>query len=105
MKGLSLFLCLYFMLLSVMPCSDAVECTESINTTIAALDDHGNHSHEAELCSPFCICLCCGQFTSFPMETSVTEGMAFVSTPLSPVYPSSFPLDVHLAIWQPPKIS
>jgi hypothetical protein len=105
MKVLSLFLCLYFMLLSVMPCSDVEECTESINTSIAALESHGDHSHEAELCSPFCVCLCCGQFTNFPMNVPVASQIANFSTPLAPTYQSGFPLEVHLSIWQPPKLS
>lgn len=105
MKALSLFLCLYLMLLSVLPCSDVEECNESIQMSISQSIDHDNHSHEMELCSPFCICVCCGQFTNFTnTSTDLIQITAYSAT--EPVmHQSGFPLDVHLAIWQPPKIS
>ena len=105
MKWVSFMLCIYFMLLSVMPCSDGEECNAPIQTSISAIDDHGNHSHESEMCSPFCTCLCCGQFVSTASDEASISQLKFHSTPTLAIYQSGFSLEVDLAIWQPPKIS
>jgi hypothetical protein len=59
-----LFSC-YFLLLSLIPCSDIHEVNTSGSTIIANIstDEHSNCPHETEqdFCSPFCTCNCCGQ--------------------------------------------
>jgi hypothetical protein len=105
MKWLSIILSIYYMLLSTMPCTDAQECHESNQTIISSLNDHGDHSHEAELCSPFCPCLCCGQFVSFDVNEVALDRIVPPPSRAHGIFKSGFSLDVHLAIWQPPKIS
>ena len=105
MKWLSTILSIYFLWLSVLPCTDAEECNASIESNLNALSDHHNHSHEPELCSPFCACLCCGQFVIFEVGDVGAEQIAAYDSLAHIIYKSSFSLDVHLAIWQPPKIS
>ena len=98
-------LCFYFMLLSIMPCNDVEECHTAVQTTIASIEDHGDHSHETEMCSPFCACLCCGQFISFSSDVIELRHFSSYTNPTTTIHKSGYPLDVHLAIWQPPKIS
>lgn len=105
MKVLRLFMGLYIMLLSVMPCSDVAECSESTTISIGALEDHADHSQETELCSPFCTCICCGVSTDLPMgETTESDVVVFASGYVAH-YQAVLPLEVALVIWQPPKIS
>jgi hypothetical protein len=104
MKWLRFMLCIYFTLLCFVPCSDASECTESTYTSISGAEDHQSHSHESELCSPFCICVCCGQSISFPIHGPVINQQVFPSEPYASIYQTTFPHEVHSAIWQPPKI-
>lgn len=104
MRAASLILCIYFMLLSIMPCSDVEECMSASQTSISALTDHGNHSHESEMCSPFCVCACCGQDAPIPFDNLVLGGSIRHSAPMGSHYPSGFAPGFYLAIWQPPKI-
>jgi hypothetical protein len=104
MKWSSLILCIYFTLLCFVPCSDANECTEAPYSSISGAEDHESHSHESELCSPFCICVCCGQSTSFPIHGSVMIPQVFPAEPFASIYQTTVPHEVYDAIWQPPKI-
>lgn len=95
---------MYMLVLSLAPCSDTMECQEPVQTNIASYTSHENHSHEAEMCSPFCICACCGSLISFAEPSASLNYLNFASLETRPIYNSILPLEVHFAIWQPPKI-
>lgn len=110
MKVFSPLLALYMMAVFLVPCADTLAET--------AFQDH-NHSEElvhqnshdapetADLCSPFCICTCCGTISGivfrwkaigFPEVKEVA-----VSKP-SIGYISQFTGHYFGEIWHPPKI-
>jgi hypothetical protein len=70
---------------------------------------HENHSHEKEndLCSPFCVCNCCGQqILNFSQEiASQFRKIAAEITTQIPAYKSLLASNFYGSIWQPPQIA
>ena len=105
MKFLAIILSAYMLLLALLPCGDEVECMDEERYETAFNDntrqDHENHS---EICSPFCICACCGQvlnvlttpYFALKPHFSVSSHTAFYKDPYFEIIP--------IAIWQPPKL-
>ncbi len=69
---------------------------------------HDNHSHnkENDLCSPFCICSCCGsQMASYSQPLMIN--FPVVSKDIKkqlPDYKSIFSSNFCGSIWQPPQL-
>ncbi len=92
-------------MLLCIPCSDMKECDELMPEVAQNSQDHSQHKHERENCTPFCTCVCCGSqvfnyntFQYLPnksniQQTTVTENYQFL-----------FSSDFCANIWQPPKI-
>ncbi|MGV3696998.1 DUF6660 family protein [Flavobacterium sp.] len=105
---LNIILSFYLVLLSCLPCADLE--TDTIVKTgheIGATHEDHSENHTTDLCSPFCVCNCCGQqtFTSFQAVTyfiPVKFEVIKTSTPLytAPIYSNHFG-----SIWQPPQIA
>ncbi len=104
----SLFMGLYLLMLSVLPCADgALHVT--LNTGLPAQfmpdgHDHDQHQAASDLCSPLCTCACCGTI----LHPQVPFAFTF-TPPDAPVHKirvqGAFRLtDVALTYWQPPKI-
>ena len=103
MKFLATILALFILSLSALPCDD-VSYNNQQSETISEIVNLDNHSH-SDMCSPFCMCACCGQtfsssFTYYSLALHVP-----VSVEKFPIYNASFVSEVYLSIWQPPKIS
>lgn len=98
---------MYFVLLAAMPCADRVSPNSAPVVDLEINHDHESHSHELDLCSPFCICNCCGVhilnlktvalFESLPMVT-------FIKSPIS-TYKEEFFSKFSHSIWQPPQLN
>ncbi len=104
-KFASIILSLLLMVLSCLPCADAANSEHSQTTTEKHTHDSGDKHND--LCSPFCICNCCGvQILSF------TPVLSFVIGPVPTVFSPKPAIGYksHLAsmfsgsIWQPPQI-
>lgn len=65
MKYFCYLLSLYFLALSIMPCTDVHAMNESASEELAGISDHDHqdcpHEKEQDYCPPFCVCNCCGQ--------------------------------------------
>ena len=90
-----------------MPCADK-EVNSLAHTTLELKSNHDNHSHDKEkdLCSPFCICSCCGsQVVSYFQSNIIDFPIPFegIKTQL-PTYTSVFASNFFGSIWQPPQI-
>lgn len=98
----------YILVLSVLPCSDAHNsCNENkIELTKGVEHNHGQ-DHD-DVCSPFCICACCGTTITFQV----------ISSPIPIVAKIDFKVPQKIAIrdfsiiscytgkiWQPPKFN
>lgn len=103
MKFLSLIFSIYFLALAVMPCSD--EISVDMCQTVAEHNhyDQGHEEHAADLCTPFCMCHCCGGI-AFNLQDVIQLAPLEYSTHEN-IYTSQFPAEISFSIWQPPKIS
>lgn len=92
-----------------MPCADAKEDVREYSFSKVEHTKNNQHSHDQhnDLCSPFCICNCCGShilvyteilFLPFrvQLEETKTTNSFYISIPTSNFYGS---------IWQPPQIA
>jgi len=58
MKTITVILAMLILGLSMLPCTDGHTCEEEAGTSFASNHDHSQD--ENDLCSPFCVCACCG---------------------------------------------
>ena len=90
-----------------MPCAD-IEVNSFAHDTVVHQNENDNHSHDKEndLCSPFCICNCCGAqiLSSFSgINYEFERVTALIKLPL-PTYKSIHSSNFYGSIWQPPQI-
>ncbi|PLK44889.1 DUF6660 family protein [Emticicia sp. TH156] len=109
MKIFSVILALYVLTLSFLPCGDIEDCTETgIDKILFSQTDHSSHQEDAEYCSPFCICACCGTNISFNFYIPFleTENPIFFYEQNSKIaYRNDFSFSNFYAnIWQPPRL-
>lgn len=106
MKLLTIILSLYIFALSAIPCED-IEIDSAAHSTITKSEEK-NHSHDKDndLCSPFCVCNCCGQQTltstqvitfDFPIQFEEIKT-------LDSIYTSALHSNFYGSIWQPPQL-
>lgn len=94
-------------MLTAYPCADKHNDVTTISSNSQAHSQH-NHSHdeETDLCSPFCVCNCCGQSVLsyvpaivFNFHTPTVE----IQT-LNSIYKSNLYSNFFGGIWQPPQL-
>lgn len=105
-KPASILLSFILMVLSCLPCADAANDTARSQTTTEN-HKHEPNDHHNDLCSPFCICNCCGvQILSFtPVLSFVIELIPAVFSPKPEIgYKSHLASMFSGSIWQPPQI-
>lgn len=112
MKFVKLFLTIYFVVLSFVPCSDvhaqSANFTNDNKSFTIANTNNSNHSKDhGDICSPLCSCNCCKiTVASFkiepliPFQKKVTE---YFSKKIH-FQKNDFAYLVYDQIWQPPKI-
>ena len=91
-----------------MPCADMEVYSIAHNKTEFTLNP-AEHSHDKtiDLCSPFCICSCCGsQMANYsqPIIIDFPRLSKSIKTQL-PTYNSIFSSNFFGSIWQPPQIA
>jgi len=98
----SILLC-YVILLTAFPCVDTVsdkplqEMAVSENST-----DH--HSHDCDMCSPFCTCNCCVSPIIISSFITQVDGYWFTQKYFIGYQPSYYS-SPYISFWQPPKIA
>ncbi|MDP1622203.1 MAG: hypothetical protein Q8M08_07675 [Bacteroidales bacterium] len=102
MKVLTLILSLYILVLIAIPCVD-----RPFESTIHPTEqtDHAGHNHEndADQCSPFCDCNCCGnQVVS--AESIVLAEVISLPGHLVFWYSADFNSEPYRSIWLPPEL-
>lgn len=96
------FLLLY---LSCLPCGDSRECNVNAQVKFSATDNHQEHKHTSETCTPFCTCSCCaasafnGSFSKIQISKIVFQSEKY------PLYDIAFNTAAYYSIFQPPKFS
>lgn len=96
------------LILSFLPCGDTKDCKvlDSGKESFAQTNHH-DHQEDAESCSPFCTCACCGSNIGFNFQCPV---LITDNTPSFFPHRESIILENHAFasnfygnIWQPPK--
>lgn len=109
MKLINIILAVYVLALSCIPCAD--EASEQ-NPNLAKVfiysgNSHSGHNHEndsCELCSPFCICACCGGFTVAKTLPQLNPLTHFTNNEAQRFDYSSVSLSNYSSqFWHPPK--
>jgi len=89
-----------------MPCADVGQGITTNKNSVSM--DHSGHADEkhTDLCSPFCVCGCCGVHV-LNFNTSTNYDLATVFSKIEtaiPTYESLFASNFYGSIWQPPQI-
>ena len=97
---------IYILVLSTAPCGDESNCNEFAEThTNITANASQDGSHQDEICSPFCMCSCCG-CQGFHIEPFLSASITFsqsIDKKITP-YESQFLSQFTANIWQPPKL-
>ena len=108
MKVFSYIMALYMMVLFIMPCDDMyVSDRLQHNTTEMNVQDIHNHNEKADLCTPFCLCGCCGFVSAVVLQLNIFDFQTIKTFHLSKQtthYKSVFIPRYFGEIWKPPKI-
>ncbi|MFC3336471.1 DUF6660 family protein [Flavobacterium palustre] len=107
MKFTNTILSIIFLILSCLPCAD-IEVNSAAHTKTELASNHDEHSHDKEhdLCSPFCICSCCGsQMASYSQSIIIDFPIPSIGIKTQlPTYKSILSSNFYGSIWQPPQI-
>ena len=107
MNYLAVILSFYFFALSALPCVD-IERESAAHSKIPTSEEK-NHSHDKDndLCSPFCVCNCCGSQLTLNYVPAITYELKLpfeaIKT-LQSIYTSALHSNFYGSIWQPPQI-
>ena len=101
------------MSLTLMPCGDLAkygahnheEIGINIDFDHASHQPDNDHRDEADTCSPFCICACCGVVYNFEFNAVLLPELAVQMDKKFPSYASNLNSNDFIYIWKPPKIS
>jgi hypothetical protein len=105
MKFLFFFLSLFMLYMSCLPCGDTNTCNAKAPAEISATDNHQQHKHDSDICSPFCTCACCATsvlYSAFYKEQAIK---VVAQSEKYPLYNIAFTTQAASNIWQPPKLS
>lgn len=105
MKLLAFSLSLFFMVLTMVPCNDAAKGLSEKVCQNQDLHLEQSQDQHADLCSPFCVCNCCGMTLSVSqINTLLPEHNEVVIKDVLPERKYHHKILHPAGIWQPPKI-
>jgi ABC-type nickel/cobalt efflux system permease component RcnA len=115
MKIVNIILSIYIIVLAAYPCADkhidgTTNASHSLAHSHVHSQTHEQHNHspedETDLCSPFCVCNCCGQQTLTFLEVHSFQFLVQFKEIKSSIsfYKSIIFSNFYGSIWQPPQI-
>lgn len=111
MKYFAAIFSLYFLVLSIIPCTDIHATEISADRTLNGMlfEQHQDCPHEKEqdFCPPFCICNCCGQIflTPQPFKFGISSlNILHLREINSFYYAENWQSDYLSAIFRPPQL-
>lgn len=111
MKVFYSILAIYMMTVFLMPCTDMYEKDNFQNHNHSEeLTHQGSHDHQetTDMCSPFCLCGCCGIVSGIVLQCNVyslVKAKTFDLSKPKVYYKCTFISHYLGKIWQPPKIN
>jgi hypothetical protein len=91
--------------MSCLPCGDGNECNKKAATEISTTDNHQEHNHDAESCTPFCTCSCCALSIFYSGFSKAQDVLAILQSEKHLLSNVAFNTEAYYSIWQPPKLS
>jgi len=104
MRFFSFLFAVYFLSLSLAPCSDEIfidNCGSSQSCSHLETP-HSDDCGGSDACNPLCVCNCCGSVTV--VSNSDNNIIAQLPTEQLSIYTHNSPSEISFSIWQPPKI-
>jgi hypothetical protein len=102
MKILASILSVYFLVLAVIPCSDAGLSSTSENQNLVQVE-HGSHQENpGDACPPFCTCQCCQSHLTiidFPVIDSINPEFKIAPT----FHKNNVGKEFFTSLFQPPR--
>jgi hypothetical protein len=95
----------FMLYMSCLPCGDSTECNEKAVTEISTTDNHQEHNHDAESCTPFCTCSCCAISIFYSGFYKALDVKALFQSEKHLLSNVAFNTEAYYSIWQPPKVS
>lgn len=106
MKYFLVIFSVYFLALSLMPCTDALGMNTPNTSKTEITQTHNNDTDHNDFCSPFCICSCCNTPVNITFDLlSIKVNNPIASNLKISVFNFSLASNYYGSIWQPPKIS
>jgi len=104
-KIFAFILSLFFMVLTVVPCNDVAK---GLGEKVCLAEDiHLEQSQDqhADLCTPFCVCNCCGiSMTVLQITELLPEKIVVLIKDILPEKNYNYTISEPAGVWQPPKI-
>ena len=105
MKIFAFLLALFFLALTVVPCSDT---TKFLGEKVCMAEDvhleQGQDEHE-DLCTPFCVCNCCGMSMAVSQIKNLLPEKIFLLVKADITESGyGYSLLFNAGVWHPPKI-
>ena len=101
---IAFLLSLFFMVLTVVPCSDAAGGFGDKVCVSQDLHLEQTKVQHTDLCTPFCVCSCCGISVSFvQIKKLLPEKILLLVKVQITESTYSYSLLFNAGIWQPPK--
>lgn len=106
MRITAVILSLLILILSCIPCGDAIAAQAPFNTETSqkAPIDKSEHSDHQDLCSPFCQCACCSTVSLLHPPVLLSHTIIFPDTPVYSGYLPEGEIEISLPVWQPPQL-
>ena len=108
MKWISFLLLTLLLFLTAIPCDDAIAEEASIsseNIVTIPDQDHPDHSHQEDTCTPFCTCNCCQTHSSFPLVLVKSEYNLKIKKHKPVIYNKLLSARIVDSIWRPPQFA
>ncbi|HMQ59451.1 MAG TPA: hypothetical protein PKE06_02230 [Flavilitoribacter sp.] len=108
MKCLTSILSFYFLMLSLLPCTDTCasenEMQDGRHRMVSGEHSGCSHQQDDDLCSPFCTCTCCGQVTAGFKTPGFHPGRFFLFADAPFTYQRPLQREFPDGIFRPPKV-
>lgn len=108
MKSFWCLFSIFFLSLSVYPCSENDDCEKTTKSEVVKKSSQENQEQQAEHCTPFCNCSHCPTsvyYISIVSPILKKKEILFQEKKLLSFYSFIYTQKIADKIWQPPKIS
>lgn len=108
MRLIACILAVLVLFLSGLPCADTDTGQERQLMPFATQDTPPapahDHTHDLDLCSPFCVCSCCATFSVVVVPFVLAEPQVQLSVSCYAVPPGRATIAMPFPVWQPPQL-